>query len=466
MGSYLSRPRRPPVPPALQVEDLPQRQRPDRLQPAQLTRRGPVACRVHSADAAFGLARRLSYEDRVASPCCRRHRRRRFVVVYRKRLPNQLFQCFFQGVIPSALQSGHQKKPALSGCSSKMFCTSVILKMSSTKEKLTLGWALKQRVVYMWSSLSGHLPNPCVKETLMRVFGERSQVRTQEEDLKILGEIKKGPVKQEEDHIITERRDCQRRDSDGSGHVQSAFRPLVVHGAVSSFVPRPGPLKRYLHPNSSEDSLFKISQAPFINPCSKRNAIISSYSSTQDFPIMQRCGPGTTRFSGSAIVYPQVPAEKVTEESHQSSTSASLVLEKKIQGEKILDTTSGQKQHLGNCLSTPDNRSRPPKRKIPLLLPCRRGDPLIMPPAPQLGYRVTVEDFDLEKKTAIQWINKILKGKTETISDHCITQSSSSSNLPSVGITTPEPASPTPSINSLQKSLRKMQNSPGPVAFP
>ncbi|KAL6037104.1 hypothetical protein STEG23_007409 [Scotinomys teguina] len=53
---------------------------------------------------------------------------------------------------------------------------------------------------------------------------------------------------------------------------------------------------------------------------------------------------------------------------------------------------------------------KPVRRKIPLLLPHRRDVPLILPPTPRLCFRITEEDFDLEKKTAMQWINKVLEG--------------------------------------------------------
>ncbi|XP_007951629.1 nuclear envelope pore membrane protein POM 121C-like [Orycteropus afer afer] len=411
MGSYLSRPPPPPLSPALKVRDP--SQSPNPLRPAHLARGDRAACRVHSADATLGLSRRLSYEDRVALPCFRRRRhRRRFVIVYWKRYPNRLSQCSFLGIIPSAPQRGHQKKLALSVCSSKMFCTSVILKLAPSEDKLTLRLALKQTVVCMWSSLSSHFPSPYVKEILLRAFGESSEVRAQEEeDQKALGEIGKWPVKQEENDIITERRGSQRRGLDDGEGVQSAFRPVIINGIFPSFIPKPGPLKRDLLSSSSEYGLIKTTQASFMSSCRKRNAITSSYSSTRAFPLLQRrSGPSKARLSGPAIFHSQVPAEKVSEEGHQSNSLASLVPEKKIPGENILDATSGQKQHLGNCSSMPHS-SRSQKRKVPLLLSNRRGEPLIMPPAPQIGYQVTIEDFDLEKKAAIQWINEILKGK-------------------------------------------------------
>lgn len=179
----------------------------------------------------------------------------------------------------------------------------------------------------------------------------------------------------------------------------------MVNGVLSSFVPRPGPLGRDLCFHSSENSLIEKSQTCFLNSCSKRNAIISSYSSTRGFPLLQRSGPGAARLQGPASSPPHVPAKKASEESHQSRSSASVEPQSQTRHEKAADVPSGQKQNLRNC-SPPLDGSRPRKRKVPLLLPSRRNGPLILPPAPQLGYRVTAEDLDLEKRAAIQRIDQ------------------------------------------------------------
>nr|XP_023474120.1 nuclear envelope pore membrane protein POM 121-like [Equus caballus] len=406
MGGCLSRPR--PAPPASAVLSGDPRARPERLGPAHPACRGPPAGCVHSAAPTLEPARRLSYEDLVASPRRRRHRRR-IVIVHRRQYPVQQARCLFLGVFSSVPRSGPQTQPVLSACGSKRLCASVILKMASARGKVTLRLALKQTVLCMWSSLNGHLPDPCVRETLVRALEGSGQLRAKKEkDLSVLTESGKVLAKQE-GHPGAETVEDQRRGSSSSGGARSAFRSLMVNGVLSSFVPRPGPLGRDFCFHSSENSLIEKSQTCFLNSCSKRNAIISSYSSTRGFPLLQRSGPGTARLQGPAASPPHVPAKKASEESHQSRSSASVEPQSQTKHEKAADVPSGQKQNLRNC-SPPLDRSRPRKRKVPLLLPSRRNGPLILPPAPQLGYRVTAEDLDLEKRAAIRRINKVLEG--------------------------------------------------------
>lgn len=408
MGSYLSRPR-----PRLPSSSLLGGDQPETTEilgpgPAHPARGVPRGGRVHSVASTLDVARRLSYEDLVASPRRRRRRhRRRFAIIHRRQYPIQQARCLFLAVFSSVPQTGHPK-PVLSACSSKMFCTSVILKMASAKGKLTLRLALKQTVICMWSSLSGHLPNLCVRETLVRALEENGQVRAKaEKDLTSLVGSREGPAKSEEGHPGPERQDDLRRGAEGSRSVQSAFRRLMVNGVLSSFMPRPGPLKRDFCSTSLEESLIKKSHTRFLSSCSKRNAITSSYSSTRGFPSPQRCCRGAAAIWGPASSQPRLPTKKASEDSYHSSSSASAEPQRKIRNEKAADAPSGQS--LRNR-SSPSDGSRPRKRKIPLLLSSRRNDPLILPPPPQLGYRVTAEDLDLEKRAAIQWINKVLEG--------------------------------------------------------
>ncbi|TKC34726.1 hypothetical protein EI555_006109, partial [Monodon monoceros] len=74
--------------------------------------------------------------------------------------------------------------------------------------------------------------------------------------------------------------------------------------------------------------------------------------------------------------------------------------------------TTCKKQNSWNSPSTPGSSGRR-KRKVQLL-PSRRGDQLTLPPPPQLGYSITAEDLDLEKKASLQWFNKVLEDKTES----------------------------------------------------
>nr|XP_042139275.1 putative POM121-like protein 1 [Peromyscus maniculatus bairdii] len=74
----------------------------------------------------------------------------------------------------------------------------------------------------------------------------------------------------------------------------------------------------------------------------------------------------------------------------------------------ITDDPQVKQEDPRNGLPAPDI-PKPVRRKIPLLLPHRRDAPLILPPPLELCFRITAEDFDLEKKTAMQWINRVLR---------------------------------------------------------
>lgn len=335
----------------------------------------------------------------------RRLYRRRFVLVHRRLYSIQQARCLFWCFFPSVPRSGHQK-PLPSACSSKMFYTSVILRMVSAKGRLTLGLPLKQTVICTWSSFSVHLPNLCVKEILVRAVEESGQLRGKEEkDLTALAESRKGLAKQKKGHSAQGSEDEQRKGSNPGGNAKSAFRRLVIDGVLSSFVPRPGPL--VLCSKSSEDILIRKSQTYFLSSYSKRNAITSSYSSTRVAPQLQRSGPDAAGLLGSEASHLHVLSEQ-TEEGHRPNPSASMEPQRKIEDEKIADDHLRKKQNL-NCSQSSDS-SRPRKRKIPLLLPSMRNGPLILPPPLQMGYTVTAEVLDLEKRAAIRWINNVLEG--------------------------------------------------------
>ncbi|XP_058916404.1 nuclear envelope pore membrane protein POM 121-like [Kogia breviceps] len=411
MGGYLNRPCRRPQSPALR--DGHQPERPELLGPAYPARRVPLPFRVHSAVPTLDLARRLSYEDPVASPHRRWHRRL-FIIAHRWQYPIQQAWCLFLGAFSSGPRSGHQK-PLLSTSSSKMFCTSVILKMVPAKGKLMLLLALKQIIICMWSSLSVHLPNFCGREILVRALEESGQLRAKKEkDLTTLAESRKGLMKQKKGHSVPESQDEQRRGSNPGGNAQSVFGQLMANGVLSSLEPRPRPLTRDFFSKNSEDILIRKSQAYFLSSCSKRNAITSSYSSTGGFTQLQRSGPGAVGLLGPASSHPRVLSKKASEEGCQSTPSASVEPQRKIRSEKRkikrADGPLEQKQNL-NCSQPSDGaRPRKQKRKILLLLPSRRNGPPILPPPPQLCYPVTAEDLDWEKRAAIQWINKVLEG--------------------------------------------------------
>ncbi|NP_001374634.1 nuclear envelope pore membrane protein POM 121 isoform 8 [Homo sapiens] len=87
------------------------------------------------------------------------------------------------------------------------------------------------------------------------------------------------------------------------------------------------------------------------------------------------------------------------------------------------------------------------------------------PPPPQLGYSITAEDLDLEKKASLQWFNQALEDKSDAASNSVtetppITQPSFTFTLPAAAPASPPTSLLAPSTNPLLESLKKMQTPP------
>uniref|UniRef100_A0A8B9V2H8 Uncharacterized protein n=1 Tax=Anas zonorhyncha TaxID=75864 RepID=A0A8B9V2H8_9AVES len=168
-------------------------------------------------------------------------------------------------------------------------------------------------------------------------------------------------------------------------------------------------------------------------PSSIRNAIASSYSSSQGLSqLWKRSGVSISPLSSPASSRPQTPEWPLRkareEESHRSNTSTPVKSDKELQTEKVVETPMRKKR---NSLSPPSVSGSSGKRKRKIqLLSSRRGDQLALPPPPQLGYSVTSEDLDAEKKAALQWFNKVLEDKADSTGAVIGSQPSSSASQP------------------------------------
>ncbi|XP_032462418.1 nuclear envelope pore membrane protein POM 121C-like isoform X1 [Phocoena sinus] len=465
LGSYLGKPGPPQPAPAPESRDL--RERPGRRPPA---RTAPPAQSAHP--------RGVQVHPFLPTPLLRSSRRpshrdcgtlsHRFVITPRRRYPIQQTQYSLLGVLPTVCWNGYHKKTVLSARNSKMVCSPVTVRIAPPDSKLTRSPIREQIINSTLSSPSTSAPDPCAKETVLNALKERKK-RTVEE----------------EDQIFADGQENKRRRHDSSGSGHSAFEPLVANGVPASFVPKPGSLKRGLNSQSSDDHSNKRSRTSSMSsltstytggiPSSSRNAIASSYSSTRGLSqLWKRSGPGSSPFSSPASSRsqtPERPAKKIREEelSHHSSSSTPLVTDKESQGEKVADKTTCKKQNPWKSPSTPGSSGRR-KRKVQLL-PSRRGDQLTLPPPPQLGYSITAEDLDLEKKASLQWFNKVLEDKTDAASNSVTenpptSQSSFTFTLPAAGTASSPSSLPAPSTNPLLESLKKMQNSPGLPSLP
>ncbi|XP_008591916.1 PREDICTED: nuclear envelope pore membrane protein POM 121 [Galeopterus variegatus] len=463
MGSYLGKPGPPQPAPAPEGRDLRER---GRRPPARSPLPSSLAHRVHHDYPSLPTpvlrpSRRPSHRDCGTLS-------NRFVITPRRNYPIQQAQYSFLGVLPTVCWNGYHKKTVLSVRNSKMVCSPVTVKIAPPDSKFTRSPLSEQVMNSTLSSPSSNAPDPCAKETVLNALKERKK-RTVEE----------------EDQIVDDGQENKRRRHDSSGSGHSAFEPLVANGVPTSFVPKPGSLKRGLNSQSSDDHLNKRSRTSSMSsltstytggiPSSSRNAITSSYSSTRGFSqLWKRSGPTSSPFSSPASSRSQTPersAKKIREEEPcpHSSSSAPLVTDKESQGERLADTTTQKKQNSWNSPSTPGNSGQR-KRKIQLL-PSRRGDQLTLPPPPQLGYSITAEDLDLEKKASLQWFNKVLEDKSDAASNSVTenpptTQPPFTFTLPSAGTASSPASLATPSTNMLLESLKKMQNSPGLPSFP
>ncbi|XP_046494225.1 nuclear envelope pore membrane protein POM 121C-like [Equus quagga] len=400
-----------------------------RLQPLHRTCRLPLAVRGHPAVHVPPLTRRTSCRNPATS-------HPRFLIAPPRwgALTRKILRSFL-GVLSSICRPGHQNKAMLSALTPEKSCSS-----PSAEDKVTPCVVQEQGVT----------PMP---PTTPRCAQDRS---TDKMLLRTPGESRKETAEQEEDPPVIERQDDEGRGPDNPGEASSAFRPLGLQGGLCSIVPRPGPLQGTHHSMRSEDRSIHKSQTSCMSSCPRRNAITSSYSSTRGFPSVQRrMGPATAH-----TWLPQRPSEKVIPEGRGSPSAGSGLSHRKLQRGK---DAPGQTESQSICSPIPD-RSRPRKRKTPLL-PSRHGAPLSLPPALELGFRVTVEDLASEKEAALRTIDSALRGETEAVRDHGTTQPSCSVSMPSAA-TAPPPAVPlAPSMTSEWGKRRKVQDTMGPLTI-
>ncbi|XP_078296061.1 nuclear envelope pore membrane protein POM 121C isoform X1 [Panthera onca] len=461
MGSYLGKPGPPQPVPAPEARDL-------------LERPGRRCASARAASPAHSAHRAHHIHPSLPTPLLRPSRRpshrdcgtlsNRFVITPRRRYPIQQAQYSLLGVLPTVCWNGYHKKTVLSARNSKMVCSPVTVRIAPPDSKLARSPIPEQIINSTLSSPSNNAPDPCAKETVLSALKERKK-RTVEE----------------EDQIFFDSQENKRRRHDSSGSGHSAFEPLVANGVPAAFVPKPGSLKRGLNCQSSDDHLNKRSRTSSMSsltstytggiPSSSRNAITSSYSSSRGFSqLWKRSGPSLSPFSSPASSRsqtPERPAKKIREDelSHRSSSSTPLATDKEAQGEKAADTTTWKAQNSWSSPPTPGSSGQR-KRKVQLL-PSRRGARLTLPPPPQLGYSITAEDLDLEKRASLRWFNKALEDGTDTASNSGTekpptTQPSLTFTLPTTGTAASPAALPAPSPNPLLESLKKKQSSAGP----
>lgn len=426
MGSYLSQTLlRPRIPALLGGEQLGS---PDSLGPTHSALRSPHAGRVSLLLPVQSLAHRMSDED--LPEWSRRRHRRRCVLFHRRLYLFPQARGFFPGSWASSPRGGLVKKLKHATYSTRMLCTASIFKTAATRGKL-LRSALLQTVLCVLASLSGQRSSSRVKASTAATAIQKNAKATSQEvrDLTVPAEGGGEQARRQETPchppalVPSEYEQPRTGASDGSDFgrsSESAFRRLMFHGALASFVPRPGPLQLpYKQPPGSYRETGPIC---YLSGSGQHNAITSSYSSTWGFHaptlriwscpaghaqgLAKKDGGGVDSVETSLICPASTPAvvDPVSEEAQKPSSKATGA-----EAELPQPPEQNQTNPEGTPQATVDT-SRPRKRKFCLLRPCRPNEPLILPPAPQPGYPVTSEDLDAEKRAAMEWMNKVLEG--------------------------------------------------------
>ncbi|XP_058020566.1 nuclear envelope pore membrane protein POM 121 isoform X2 [Ahaetulla prasina] len=392
----------------------------------------------------------------------------RFTLTPRRRYPIQQAQYAALGTLPSICWDEYRRKNRLAIHHSSIAHSPVTVKIARPESSIGRSPLLEQLVSPVaFSSASNTILDPCAKETVLNALKESRKRAVEEEE-----EDQNFPNGQENKK--------RRHDSTGSGH--SAFEPLMANGIPASLVPKPGSLKRGLIPSHClEDCSSKRSRTSSLSsvnslsvggiPSSIRNAIASSYSSTRGLSqLWKRTGPSSSPLSSPASSRSQTPerpnkkarypSSNITEEEPQKANlQMPVTAEKETQEEKISESPLKNKS---NYVSSPSSSGNNGKRKRKIqLLSAHHGDNFALPPPPQLGYTVTPEDLDAEKKATLQWFNKVLEENIDSTPSPPVETTSSSQTLNfSLISTKPTPVSlpiSTAATNPLLESLKNMQ---------
>ncbi|CAM9174123.1 unnamed protein product, partial [Rangifer tarandus platyrhynchus] len=344
MGTYLGRPCPSPPPRALGGQHLP-----GRLgcpQPDPRPRRFSVAGPGHPAVRAPLSTRRPAHKYPVTLHL-------RFVRASLRwccMIPQALRS--FLGVLTSLCRRHHQRKPVLGARISTMCRGS-----ASAVGTVPGCGGRQQQVTPVPPTTLRCAPGSCTEKTVRSALGESGKGLAQQEG---------DPAFRQKDH--------QKGGPDGSRGARSTFRPFGARGDFSAFVPRPGPLRRNLHAESSVDTSAEKLQTSCVSSCPQRNAITSSHSSTRGFPPGQRrTGPRMPRG------LPRRSSRKASDGGPAPPCAAPVASQSNSRPEDA-EASRGQKRTWENGPPTSDS-PRPGKRRFPLL-PRRRGEPLRLPAPP------------------------------------------------------------------------------------
>nr|XP_005553841.1 PREDICTED: POM121-like protein 2 [Macaca fascicularis] len=421
MGSFLSKLGLSPSSPAQVRADLPERPTKRRpTQPLHQVHRVQFVHRAHPAPRYRPVRRSPNLDPANPTTWLANEAWRRF--------PMKKSQNSTLGPLPSDWWETYLKRTIWSLRHPRPIWSPVTIKITPPDERVSPSTSPEDVIALAEPPPSEEPSDPCSKETVLRA----------------LRECRKGKGRLEEP-LFPEGLDSKRRSPETR---PSAFKPLMKNGTLTSFVPRPGPLKRSLHSWSSDHSLTKRPSCSSMSSLasiyrggplsSKRNAISSSYSSSRNFS-----DPWKRSIPSVSFETPEWPIKKKKID-HRPYSSVPLVSDFESSGAS--GSSGQQNQKIPQLPSSPENLLS----EIPL---------------PQLGYAVSDEDLTLGKKTELQRSNNAREDTTEVTTDPV--PETWLAIQPSLSLTPPSSETDlTQGANPQLQNLTKMQNSLGPLTSP
>ncbi|XP_073730522.1 nuclear envelope pore membrane protein POM 121 isoform X5 [Misgurnus anguillicaudatus] len=348
--------------------------------------------------------RRLSFGEPVGTVS-------RFTITPRRHYPLQQAGTSYIGVMPPVRWDGLCKKKVLIQRSPGAVRSPVTVKIarpdpnrSSTFDHLNSPGASTSPTI-------GAKVDPCSKEYVLSVLRESRKRTVNGEDKTALGQKSK------------------RSRHDSGERSQSPFDTLLdtllENGDPSQLVPKPGNLKRGVNSPVLEETTMKRSRASSISSVSAgpvasgrsgsgRNAIHSSYSSSQGYPRRRAASSLSlsplTSPGGSPSQTPERASKKAREDDATSPSLTSLMkTDKETPDPSPASAKITPKSEAPVATSTSDSGGSGKRRRKIQLITTKRDDQISLPPPPELGYTITVKDLDMEKKAAFSQIQKVLE---------------------------------------------------------
>ncbi|XP_032254906.1 POM121-like protein 2 [Phoca vitulina] len=412
MGSYLGKPGSPPSSPAQTRADS--SGRPLQRRPAQPLRRGhrlPHGHRAHPARRHRRARRQPPREPARPTACAAHGAWRRF--------PMERPRISVVGPLPSDWWDSYVKRTVWSLRHPRAVGSPVTIRIAPPERGALASTCPAAAIASAGPSPSEKPPDPCAKETVLRALRECKKGR---------GRFEEPPLP---DGSHSERRSPDARPS--------AFKPLVKNGVLTSFVPRPGPLKRSLESWSSGRSPDKRpSRSPVSSLAgtgsplgSGRNAITSSYSSSRAFSE-----PWKRSVPSASLQTPEWPVKR-KEKGHQPHSPVPL------ESDECPASTgsSGQRSQ-----EVPRPLSRP-------------RDLLSLTPPPQPGDADPEEDLALGQTGGLQGSDEAGEETAEVTRDSAPETCSALQPSRSLTLLSAGPA-PTQGTSPQLGSVTQMQSSP------